>query len=288
MARDEELGKVDSIVIAPGTGEVVALVVRKGLVFKRDTVIPIEAVEDASEDVVRVSLDRSEQESLQEFRSEDFIAPPDDWTPPPGPESRQNVLFHRPGPMDRRDLQPVRVGQTPGASGGRPIRAGMTVVARDGEVGKVDLVLVDPISRRATYFVIRRDGLLGHDTIVPVDWAVEIDPDRIVLDVPKAKLAELPLYRPDEEILADVLDALWSDHDLKPAELAFVEVRVRDGVVELSGHTLTERSRDRIKEIVRHVPSVMGVRDNLETFEALARGVQERRTFDPATRSPLR
>jgi uncharacterized protein YrrD len=269
-ARDKEIGKVDQIVVAPDTGAVVALIVRKGLILRRSVVIPIETVEDADDDHVKLSINSEDVERLPEYREGEFVAAPEGWQSPAdtGPANTQGVLFRRSDQSAVRGLQPATVGQAPAARGGRPLRAGMKVACRDGEVGKLDLVLVDPQSRRAKYLVVRRGLLLGRDTVIPVEWAAEIGPDRIYLDVPKEALNELPEYRPDSEIWVNVLDALWSSKEILPAELAFVEVQVHDGVVELLGHT-TPEAKQKIDETARRVRSVLGVRNRLDTIPAL-------------------
>jgi uncharacterized protein YrrD len=268
VAGDDEIGQVDRVVVQPGSGEVAGIVVRKGLILRRDVFIPIEAVEDADEDVVRVRLSREEIDRLPELRDGELLAPSADWRPPDG-RATDGVLFRVPRADETRGLVPARGGQAGSALGGRPVRAGMRVVCSDGDAGRLDLVLLEPRTRRATAFVVRRGAILGRDTIVPLDWVRQIDADAVVLDVPRSALNALPEYRPDDEIYSDVLQALWDAEELKPAELAFVEVQVRDGIVELRGHTLTDQSRRRIEEIVRGVPGVLGVRDEVQTIEEL-------------------
>ncbi|HET8785862.1 MAG TPA: BON domain-containing protein, partial [Candidatus Limnocylindrales bacterium] len=97
----------------------------------------------------------------------------------------------------------------------------------------------------------------------------------IRLSVPRARLDSLPEYRPDDEVTRDVLDALWYGSTLGPAELQFVEVRTRDGVVELGGHTHTEWARKKIEEVARGVRGVIDVRNHLDTYEALEAAVRE-------------
>ena len=92
---------------------------------------------------------------------------------------------------------------------------------------------------------------------------------------PKARLESLPEYRPDDEVTRDVLDALWYRSGLGPADLQYVDVRTRDGIVELSGHTHTERTRTRIEEVAREVRGVLDVRDYLDTYEALEAALRE-------------
>lgn len=262
------IGRVDAVVMNPGTGEVISLVVRKGRFFPRDVVIPIEAVDEATDELVRIRLGVEELATLGTYHAEEFAEPPGDWRSPGG--QRAGILFRLPSLFDRRALRPVRSGQTEAAAGGRPIRAGQQVICRDGEVGPLDLVLLDPATRRATHFVVRRGKLLDRDTIVPVAWASEITHDRIVLDVGREQLGRLPEYRPDDEITADVLDLLWYRSELDPEDLHYVEVRTTDGIVELSGTTRSEQARAAIEARARSVRGALGVRSRLASFEALA------------------
>jgi uncharacterized protein YrrD len=272
------LGKVDRLVVSPGTGEVVGLVVRRGLLARRDLVLPLEAVEQADEERVRVRLTAAELAQLPEFREEEFIEPPPDWSPPGGRLSSP-LLFRLPTRLLQRQLTPARVGQTLPEAGGRPLKSGQRVVCRDGELGVLDLVLIDPSSRRATHFVVRAGSALGHDVIVPVEWVREISRDRVYLDVGREQVEQLPEYRPDDEITADVFDALWYGSGIDPYDLQYVEARAHDGIVELTGITRNEEVRARIEEVARTVRGVLGVQNRLATFEGLVRR--------PAARTPV-
>lgn len=270
VAEDGIAGRVEAVVVSPGTGEVTDLVIRKGLVLRRDVVVPIAAVVSADEHEVRVRLTIEELNGLPEFREEEFTRPPADWRSPEGGQPA-GALIRLPSLLARRELRPARAGQTPPAAGGRPLEAGQRVFCRDGEVGPLDLVLLDPATWRATHFVVRSGELVGRDLIVPVEWVREIGRDRIFVDVGREQLERLPEYRPDDEITADVLRVLWYGSDLEPADLQDVEVRAKDGVVELSGYTRTEEARRAIEAIARGVRGVLGVRNRIESFEELAK-----------------
>lgn len=85
------------------------------------------------------------------------------------------------------------------------------------------------------------------DTIIPFKFAKGITQDEIHLDLTRAQLKDLPEYRPDWEITSEILDALWYSWGLRPADLYFVDMRTEDGVVVLSGHTLTGQARQTIE-----------------------------------------
>jgi hypothetical protein len=63
--------------------------------------------------------------------------------------------------------------------------------------------------------------------MVPVGWASEIGPDRIVLNVDRPQLAQLPRYRPDSEIAADVRQALYDYAPIRNLDFPCPRVEVR-------------------------------------------------------------
>ena len=260
IAGNDQVGRVRRLILRPD-GEVEGIIISGWIVLGHDVYVPIEAVESADPDAVRVSLSLAELSRLPPIDTDPAHADADD---APG-SSVARAAF----------LRPAASGQAEANAGGWPLRAGQRVVATDGDVGDLDVVLVDPRTDRASGFVVRKGRLIVRDVIVPIDWVQSVTRDRINLSVPRARLEGLPEYRPDEEITRDVLDALWYGSNLGPGDLQFVEVRTRDGIVELSGHTHTERTRKRIEQVARGVRGVIDVRNYLDTYEALEAAVRE-------------
>lgn len=261
VSGTDQVGRVERIVLRPDGGEVQGIIVSGWIVLGHDVYVPIEAVESADPDAVRVSLSLADLSRL----------------PPLESDPAQRVAADTAGGSEGQPgpLRQASSGQVAAGAGGWPLRAGQRVVATDGDVGTLDLVLIDPRTDRATGFVVRKGRLLVRDVIVPIDWVRAVVQDRITLNVPRARLDKLPEYRPDEEVTRDVLDALWYRSNLGPADLQYVHVRTRDGIVELSGHTHTELTRKKIEDIARSVRGVLDVGNHLDTYEALEAAVRE-------------
>ncbi len=51
----------------------------------------------------------------------------------------------------------------------------------DGECGRVRCVVLNPHSTEVTHIVVKEDGFLGQERLVPLDQVMESDPDRIHL-----------------------------------------------------------------------------------------------------------
>jgi hypothetical protein len=249
ISGDLQVGRVERLIYRPGTQELAGIVVSGWLVLSHPVYIPSEAIIAADPDAVWVALGPDELERL----------PPAD-----GGRIKPTGDFRR----------PAASGQMPVHDGGRPLRAGQKVVATDGDAGRLDLVLVDPRTGRASGLVIRKGRILTRDVVVPTDLVRSVERNEIVLAISRAELDRLPEYRPDEEITRDVVDALWYRADLRPADVQFVHVQTRDGVVELTGHTHTEATKKRIEQVAHEVNGVLHVNNFLDTFEALEAAVR--------------
>ena len=260
VSNGEQVGRVERVVIRPETTEVGGIIISGWIVLGHEVFVPIEAVEAADPDAVRVALSLKELAQL-----------------PPLNSGYEKGAADAPGTGWARaaGLRPAASGQMLARAGGWPLRSGQRVVATDGDAGTLDIVLIDPRTDRARGFVVRKGLLRVRDIIVPIEWVQSVDRDRISLSVPRSRLDELPEYRPDEEIRRDVLDALWYGGSLKPAEVQFVDVVVRDGIVELSGHTPTRLSRSTIEEVARRVRGVLDVENYLDTVEDLEAALRE-------------
>jgi sporulation protein YlmC with PRC-barrel domain len=260
ISGNDLVGRVQRVLLRPD-GEVEGLIISGWIVLGHDVYVPIEGVESADPDAVHVSLGLAELSRL----------------PPLAGDPVQSGADDTRGPSVARAgfLRSAASGQAEAIAGGWPLRAGQRVAATDGDVGHLDVVLIDPRTDRATGFVVRKGRFLVRDVIVPIDWVQSVAQDRITLSVPRTRLDSLPEYRPDDEVTRDVLDALWYGSQLGPADVQFVDVRTRDGIVELSGHTHTEGTRKKIEEVARGVRGVIDVRNHLDTYEALEAAVRE-------------
>jgi hypothetical protein len=271
ISGTDQVGRVRRLILRPD-GAVEGIIISGWIVLGHDVYIPIDAVESADPDAVRVSLSLAELSRLPPLDGDPAQADADDT---PGPSVARAGF-----------LRSAASGQAEAVAGGWPLRAGQRVAATDGDVGDLDVVLIDPRTDRATGFVVRKGRFVVRDVIVPIDWVQSIERDRITLSVPRYRLDSLPEYRPDEEVTRDVLDALWYRSGLGPGDLQFVDVRTRDGIVELSGHTHTELTRKKIEEVARGVRGVIDVRNHLDTYEALEAAVREAQRAAREARDP--
>jgi hypothetical protein len=247
VGPDESLGWIDALLAVPSSRQISGFVLSEGLLSNRGVVVPIELVERTADSRIQVRLTASQLNAMADAQLRTVAWSPDE----------------------------------------RLIEAGQRVVSCDGDVASLVLVMVEPSSHRMTQIVVSRDDSTGRNTMVPAAWALDVTDDPIVLDASRQRLDSLPEYRPDDAITDAVSGLLWYRSDMRQADLRHVRVRTRDGVVELSGMTRTERSRMTIEGLVSGVTGVLGVRNRLRTFEALGAASQAHRQRGGSTMLPV-
>lgn len=67
----QKIGEVERVVFDKDSGKVSEIVVRRGLLFSKDILLPVRHIVEVVADVIRVDIDDAALESLAEFRAED-------------------------------------------------------------------------------------------------------------------------------------------------------------------------------------------------------------------------
>lgn len=200
-ADDKQVGKLRRVVLDPRTQTVSHIIVEQGLLFPEDRVVPINLVESALEEHIRLRLNAEELKGLPEFVETNYIQVPE--------EERivsaagQAAPFYpiapmptwKPGtPVSDRDIEPMIEEQErhiPDES--VAVQKGADVLAlNDEKVGEIEEVLTDPNSHQITQFVIAKGLVLKEEKRVPIEWVSEIHEDEIRLAVGPKILEYLP------------------------------------------------------------------------------------------------
>lgn len=269
--RDGRAGRLERVVLSPRRRQVTHLVVAKGLLLRKDVVVPIELVERVEDGRVYLSLTIAELNQLPEYHEFDYVAPDPTWHPVHEYEPAQTVLALDPYGAAIASDQPALAGRVlrhehpPIPEDMVFLRRGTPVECRAGRLGVIDHVLLDPERRYVTHFVVRRGAILARDVVVPVDWVTRINADGVFVDAGSEQVRRLPEYRPrrtDAELLAAVQAALRADPRTRSSD---IDVRVEHGMVELRGRATDLAARIAASEIVRAVPGVIAARNLLAT-----------------------
>lgn len=199
-ARDQQVGTVDRIVLDPSTRTISHVVVRKGIFFPDDRLVPISDIATATPE--RINL--RQEAALDDFLPfvEQYYVPMDEMDRPAGPLD-QGLRFAMPmsGPVGETmptpqpELVPVRERNVSDRL--TVLEAGAPVFASDRqEVGRLERI-VTTSDGQPTHIVVEDGGLVPDRREVPIGWVVEIDENVIMLDVPRDTFEAIALLEPD-------------------------------------------------------------------------------------------
>jgi uncharacterized protein YrrD len=264
--KDGRCGKLSALVTDPEQNQITGLVIEKGLLLKEDRVVPLAKVVSASEETVHVDLKEEERTEYPEFdETEMHVRGPDYdegekyvrrarvpttgyYTPPP------------PMPVMLQLRQEIRVHEGVKAES-VVIGRGMKVRTLEGDVGRVDHVLVDAESGKLSRIGVD-PGMFGEAFSVPMEFVREIDWEAIVLKVDEKELETTSRYTPweddatEREILHHLLDQL--------PHYAGIEITVSDGVARMAGTAPDEKAKRHLESVVRSVDGVIDVENEVK------------------------
>lgn len=167
-----------------------------------------------------------------------------------------------------RDLE--RVAAPAVGSGGVEIKVRGRVRGPSGLVGHITRLWADRRTGHITHLLVRRGGA---EHIIPAALIEGIDPRWVMLKVTASQVAELPIFREDAAIEADVraaVDSVLAD----PRARRAVKVRVEDGQVSLAGVVDTVDQARFAERAARAVPGVRVLVSDLVAQESLAADVE--------------
>jgi uncharacterized protein YrrD len=184
-ADGEHVGKVDRVVIDPQDKRVTHIVVHKGTLLSRDIVVPLDDVNTAGDDGVRLRVSADKLDALPDFIEVEWVQPHEGWVPPPG--YFESAVLWPPyfGQQAAPSREVMNIGEREVA-----ITEGTDVECTDGKIGVVDRVQLDAQSGRLEGIVVREGVLFTHHVLVPAAWIASADAEAVRLSVTKDQVAQ--------------------------------------------------------------------------------------------------
>ena len=198
-----EVGHIDRVVIDPITKKVTHVVVRKGLLFADERVVPIGLVAEATEDCINLREDAGDLHHLPKFEESRYVRLLEDEGGRSSPASGvyANSLYEpAPAGGSYPDLGHSGPQYVPRVEQNIPegtvaLREGARVITDDGQmVGHVEEILADAESEEATHFLISKGLLTKERKLIPTLWVREIEQNEIYLIAPANVLEKLHSY----------------------------------------------------------------------------------------------
>ena len=205
-ADGKEIGRIDRVVIDPNTKEVTHVVVRKGLLFVEDKVLPVDLFASSSEDRATLKENATDLQDFPNFEEQYYINAQEEEVP------SEAVPGYYPGPLYWYPpygyppmafpgyIAPPYVVETQRniPEGTIPLKEGAEVISSDDQhAGNVEEILTEPDSERITHLVISKGLLLKKEKLVPSTWISNVEENRVYLAVGSGLLEKLPEYGVD-------------------------------------------------------------------------------------------
>ena len=172
-------GHVTGVIVNPETDELIHLVVKTDGV---ERMVPVALIRDAGPEAVRLSCTLVSLQAQQLLVETRYVR-----------EMVDQYEFYPWGETESR-LVPTTfaVKDEDIPDGDLEIKRGMAVFAKDGRVGRVDDVVVDPINDCITHIVLREGHLWGaKEIVVGVEHIKSIEDDGVYLKSTKAQVPRL-------------------------------------------------------------------------------------------------
>jgi hypothetical protein len=180
---DGEGGHTTRVLLNPISKKITHLIVREPGLLGTEREVPIELVLQTTPERVQLRLTGEELAGLPPLEETRYITPSE----PFGPYPAGTLLW----PFFPVGQVAVTYESIP--PGELAVRRGQRVEAADGQVGRVDEFLVDPVSERITHLRMREGHLWRkREVTIPVDQIDQVDFDTVYLKLSKHQVEQLP------------------------------------------------------------------------------------------------
>ena len=202
-ADGEKIGRIDRIVVNPKTREVTHVVTKKGLLFTREKVIPLDQIQEAEEDRVVLKEGAGDPDQWPDFEKKSHV-PVDEIKSLAG--NRQNfvkpVIWYHPWvglPWWNTDLYPatpppVYVAVSRNIPEGTvAIQEEAEVISQDGrKLGEVETIYTEPEGHLITHLLVSRGKFSKENKLIPTYWVDRVEEDEVHLAVDSDVVEGLP------------------------------------------------------------------------------------------------
>jgi sporulation protein YlmC with PRC-barrel domain len=203
---DEVCGTLKSLIIDPADDAVTHLLVEPAHQEGEGKLVPFRLVEGAApgtaDDEVRLRCTVTEFEELDAGEQTELLPGTRDWEIYADEPMVSWPYYAPPGVMGGPGLPPdpvvdeqaVTVDTVPDQLPGEDeVSRGEHVHAKDGDIGHVQGMVVDPATGRVTSVILRERHLLGHRTVlIPRSAVAEVGADGFHLDLTTEQVRNLP------------------------------------------------------------------------------------------------
>jgi osmotically-inducible protein OsmY len=283
VCRDGRCGRLLKVVVDPDSEQVTDLIVEKGFLLTTDRIVPVAAVERATEEEIELSIVSEDLEGYPEYHEDEMTAPAphqERAEERKAEEAEQRTSLYDQA-FERAFVPRVRHRVHKGISPERSvIERGMPVNNMEETIGLVDHVLVDRESLEITHLVVDR-GLLASSMVMPFAMVKQIGEGGVDVEVTDQELEQLPRYTPrdEDDVLADLQERLRAI----PFDSDDVKGTFSNGVLRLTGIVPDVLAKRQAEAIARSLEGVIDVENALTTDTSIVAHITAALSSDPRT-----
>jgi sporulation protein YlmC with PRC-barrel domain len=194
-------GKVIRVVVDPVARALTHLVVQPRHWPGLGRLVPLDLVDASTPKEVRLRCTRAEFDELRFVEDTDFMprANPDQYS---GYSTEQMLMLPYYGRTAGEDMPAAREAEPTGAHGSLPVgevavRRGKPVYATDGEIGRVEGLVIDPGNHHVSHVLLQQGHLFGRRQVAIPIGAVTGVVDSVQLNITKQQVENLPTVNTD-------------------------------------------------------------------------------------------
>ena len=267
---DQPCGTLSQIVVDPESDRVEEIVVdvEGGLLEPMQRyLVPVEDVERASDQGVRLAIDEDTLHEKVSYEEKEIEKPVPGW----GHEEDYRIEHRKFWP----GFYGIKVGEPAVPVRERTIKKGVSVdeavIGRGTpvrhvieELGTVDHLLVERETGKISHLVMKERQTLGNYVVIPASQIKDFYEEGIDVSVSADELADLPRYDPRNaaELQAELEERLQIE--ATDYNLSHVEAKVDDGVVRLTGWVLDPEAKRYAEALALSTPGVIDVEDEIQ------------------------
>jgi sporulation protein YlmC with PRC-barrel domain len=283
VCRDGNCGKLLKVVVDPDSGKITDLIVEKGFLLATNRIVPIAAVEQATEEEIHLSIGSDQFEEYPKYHAEEIRIPAPGWERAEertAKDATEHTSIY--GQAFERAFVPtiryrIHEGISPELS---VVERGMPVNHAEKTIGKVDHALVDRDSLEITHLVVD-PGLLADSIVMPISMVKQISEEELYVEATDQELELLPRYTPRDE--ADALADLQERLAATSIDFGDVKATFNGGVLRLMGVVPDVLAKRQAEAIARSMEGVIEVENALVTDTSIVAHMTAALSTNPRT-----
>ena len=198
---DGVCGKVVRVVVDPVARAVTHLVVQPGHWAGLGRLVPLDLVAAATPNEVRLRCTRAEFDELG-FAEDAHFAPGTSLDQYPGYSAEQMLMLPYYSRVVGDDMPQTQEDEPAGSYGSLPpdevgVRRNKRVYATDGEIGRVEGLVIDPGNRHVSHVLLQEGHVFGRKEVAIPIGAVTGTVDDVQLNITKQQVETLPAVNTD-------------------------------------------------------------------------------------------